>query len=177
MRFDLTELRNLPMARDATKVRWIGFAMFAIIGGAVLDSVAVKLTAAQGFTAPQTVVFLGSALISAMGFLVFLGLGPSPRAVTIDSHGITFEFSMGRKELMDWTGPRFALRIESTDGVIIRGVRGPPMIIARGHIPFRRYLTRDAYHEMVRQARANGLTVVERGPDETRFSLTTISRS
>jgi hypothetical protein len=178
MRFDLTELRDLPELRTEAVLRWFGAVMFAVFGGLLVESVVVQAAVRHMpvWTTRGAVAFPFVAVIAVCGLLIFFVGGPPPSGIAVDRDGVTFEFKHRRAQRWDWTRPGFAMQIDATDGVVRRGVKGSAMIMVRGLFPARRYLTRDAYREVVRQARASGLEVSEGPSNIPGFTRTTVSR-
>jgi hypothetical protein len=179
VRFDLSTLSSLPALRGTRATHWTGAALSALFASLLTVSLVVRPLVtgeAASLTAIQQVAIALFLALALLGVLIFFTTAPCPTGVTVGRTGVTYEYRRGRQTRLDWTRPGFRLRIERTDGVVRRGVQYPGFVVAIGGFPAQKYLTREAFDEIVRQARANGLTVAEGPSNVPGFARTTISR-
>lgn len=99
---------------------------------------------------------------------------PVPTSVEVDSNGIALVYPGGRVERYLWADRSLQLRFERTQGVIRRGLMGPPMVVLMGGRPPRRYLSVEAFDAIVQQALAHGLRVQDEPSPFPGFTRTVI---
>lgn len=178
MQFDLASLTSaLPDTRNDRRTHLMGLVMVSVFVFFALFALAWHF-AQLGQPIPL-VSLVG--LLAACAFFIVAGIfiavstTPGPTSVEVDAQGFTFTFSGGRIEQIRWSDPRLKVRLSKTDGTMHRGIPRPPMGVVLGGYPSRKYLTLEAFDEIVRRAEAQGL-VVDRAPSPTpgwtRFTIT-----
>lgn len=170
-------LASVPDANN-WRIRRVGIAMivvFAVIAGLVLWAYYLTPSGLSGGVHDLIAGLVICAFFMVAGGLFSIIATPVPTRVGVDSDGITMIYEAGRVERFLWADTTLHLRFERTQGMLRRGVMGPPLAILMGGRPPRRYLSVEAFNEVVRQARANGLDVQDEPSSFPGFTRTVIS--
>jgi hypothetical protein len=168
MRFDLSELQDLPPIRARRVGHWLGLGVAIVFVFTVAYSVlgyAIVHRGFDGWSARASLALVIPAFGVATGVFVFAQTGPGDEYVEVNEEGVTFARLSGHKSSVRWSDPRLSLHFELTNGVTRRGGQGVPMIFLARRFPAQSYLTRSAYDAIIQQASQRGLRV-STGPSD-----------
>ncbi len=160
--FDLEGfLESVPDSKN-WPVRTAGVAMIVvstIVAALALRDYYLTPSGLPGGGPRLIAVLLVCTFFAVAGGLLSVTATPVPTRVEVDSNGIALIYASGRVERFLWADSSLRLRFERTQGILRRGVMGPPMTILMGGRPPRRYLSVESFDAIVRQALAKGLRV------------------
>jgi len=176
MRFDLLNLRSLPVARAQLRLRWAGLGFLIVFPALGVAGIGYGLYTHSGLSGwvPSFGLLVGiTAMFSAFGALFMTSSRCLANSLEVSSQGFKFDFGGGHLWWRNWSDP--ALRLQAA-----RLVRGDGtwayVLVSEG--PFRRaFVTPEAYAELTMQARECGLQMSERPSQRSpALVLATITR-
>jgi hypothetical protein len=164
MKYDLTRLRSRREYRTDRGMRWLAVCLIVVGGLAIVfDGGLQAILYATHLSHASVQPYVGIVLFFEAGFILFGILffrqaGPGTISAEVSDDGVIFQYSGGRSRQLNWSDPRFVLRIDRDDRRA-RYDAGEPRIVAIGHSPVKTFLTREVFDEIVRQASAHGLRI------------------
>jgi len=161
MRFDLSNLRNLPAARAQLTLKWAGLGfliVFPIVGAA---GIGYGLYTHPGLTGwmPSFAVLLGlTIMFTAFGALFLRGSRCVAVGLDVDGEGFSFDFGRGQPWAKSWSDPGLRLQVAT----LIRA-DGTWAYVLLSEGPFRRaFVTPEAYADFTKYAQGFGLRMSSR---------------
>jgi hypothetical protein len=136
-----------------------GAGFFALISADVL-----LMSQSHGWTGAGVFLFALCFLVSGISLIAGLWkFAPGATEIHLEPGGITFRYRNGRSARASWDGPGLPLKIYHTDGTSDAISRGMPVTATTGRLWLVDFFPEGTYVEMLRQARAAGVSVSE-GP-------------
>jgi hypothetical protein len=160
--YDLTPLRELRAVKSARISFWtVSIATLGIAAFAGYQILSVTLD--RDWTPARTAGFGLIFWILGMAIFMVLILGPQPSRLDIDDDGARFVNRRGRViRSAKWRDPSLHLRLSYTSDLRRSGFGGQAMYQLFGVVPAHIYLVPDAFAELTRRAKENGLAIDER---------------
>ena len=173
--FDLTLLRDFPPNRNA---RWLRIvSAVALVLGALLLAFDGLVWASTGSWNGAKVAVAGLGILVLMMFaFMFRVARPPADYLDLNAEGLSLRSRKGRLLFIGWSEPSLDLMLSETEGApdnISRG--GPAFRLLAKNRRLRLYLTKEAFHAILDQARAVGLltsTTASPSPGWIRYVIT-----
>jgi hypothetical protein len=127
----------------------------------------VSLQIRRQWTTVDLVSFSFLVLICAMFAYIAIGYGPQAESIQIDDEGLRLSYSSGRVQSIRWKDPRLMLILERYEPANAAWRYPQPMWVLLGNRPFQTYVTKEAFEEVIRRARCQGLTVAQKPASRT----------
>jgi hypothetical protein len=157
-RFDLSEVRDLPVAKRTQRFHWL---LRAVLGSGVVAMglwVAI-LVVKNGWTAIEAVTVGIEVVASILWVCIFIMTGPGANCLEIRADGIELGFARGRTWRRAWDDRRFALNVFQTQNPPDDASKVQWIEFGSGLWPVTNFLTPAAFDALLRGAEEHGMGV------------------
>ena len=160
-RFDLSEVRDTPVAKRTQRFHWL---LRAVLGSGVVAMVVwvAALVVKNGWTAIEAGTVGVEVVASILWVWIFIMTGPGANYLEIRAGGVELGFARGRTWRRDWDDRRFALNVFQTQNPPDDASKGQWIEFGSGLWPVTNFLTPTAFDALLRGAEEHGLGVLAR---------------